>query len=384
VFKAINKDWRGASMRIGVPREIKQAERRVGLTPTSVRELTGRGHEVLLETEAGSGIGATDDHYRASGATVTNDVEKVWGIADMVVKVKEPQLVERARLRADQILFTYLHLAPDRDQTLDLIASLASCIAYETVTDSSGGLPLLAPMSRVAGRLAVQAGASALETVHGGAGILIGGVPGVPPARVVIIGGGVVGENAAEIAVGMGADVHVLDLDPTVLDHLEQRFGASITTITSNRTTIEQEVLEADLVIGAVLVAGAKAPKLVTAEIIGRMKPGSVVVDVAIDQGGCFETSRPTTHAEPTFVVDDVVHYCVANMPGVVPQTSTRALNDATLPRVVSLADQGLDALRTDPHLRRGLNVHKGMVTEPEVAASVGVDYVAAEDALEI
>ena len=371
-------------MRIGVPREVKQAERRVGLTPASVRELTGRGHEILVETEAGSGIGATDDHYQAAGATVTSDVGQVWDSAKMIVKVKEPQSIERARLCEGQILFTYLHLAPDHEQTHDLIASQASCIAYETVTDGKGGLPLLAPMSRVAGRLAVQAGASALETVHGGAGILIGGVPGVPPARVVIIGGGVVGENAAEIAVGMGANVHVLDLDPVVLDHLEQRFGASITTITSNGTTIEEEVLQADLVIGAVLVAGAKAPKLVTADIIGRMNPGSVVVDVAIDQGGCFETSRPTTHAEPTFVVDEVVHYCVANMPGVVPQTSTRALNDATLPRVVLLADRGLDALRNDPHLRRGLNVHKGMVTEAEVAASIGVEYVSAEVALGI
>ena len=371
-------------MRIGVPREVKQAERRVGLTPTSVRELTGRSHEVLVETEAGLGIGATDDHYQAAGAIVVDDVEQVWANTEMIVKVKEPQLVERARLCDGQILFTYLHLAPDHEQAHDLIASQASCIAYETVTDSDGGLPLLAPMSRVAGRLAVQAGASALETVHGGAGILIGGVPGVPPARVTIIGGGVVGENAAEIAVGMGANVHVLDLDPVVLDHLEQRFGASITTITSNESTIEEEVLQADLVIGAVLVAGAKAPKLVTADLISRMKAGSVVVDVAIDQGGCFETSRPTTHAEPTFLVDGVVHYCVANMPGVVPRTSTRALNDATLPRVVSLADRGLDALRSDPYLRRGLNVHKGMVTEAEVAYSLGVEYVTTEAALKI
>jgi alanine dehydrogenase len=379
-----NGDRRGVIMRIGVPREVKQAERRVGLTPASVRELTGRGHEVLVETEAGLGIGATDDHYQVAGATVVDDVEEVWANAEMVVKVKEPQLVERARLWDGQILFTYLHLAPDHDQAHELIASQASCIAYETVTDSDGGLPLLAPMSRVAGRLAVQAGASALETVHGGAGILIGGVPGVPPAHVTIIGGGVVGENAAEIAVGMGANVHVLDLDPVVLDHLEQRFGASITTITSNGSTIEEEVLQADLVIGAVLVAGAKAPKLVTADVISRMKAGSVVVDVAIDQGGCFETSRPTTHAEPTFLVDEVVHYCVANMPGVVPRTSTRALNDATLPRVVSIAERGLDALRSDPYLRRGLNVHKGMVTEPEVADSLGVDYVTTEAALKI
>ncbi|MDG2112364.1 MAG: alanine dehydrogenase, partial [Actinomycetota bacterium] len=350
-------------MLIGLPSEIKQAERRVGLTPPSVRTLVDSGHCVMVEQGAGVGILAADDDYTAAGADVVAEAAAVWDQAEMIVKVKEPQFEERSQLSPGQLLFTYLHLAPDPDQTHDLVASGATCVAYETVTDPRGGLPLLAPMSRVAGRLAVQAGASALETVHGGGGILIGGVPGVPPARVVIIGGGVVGENAAEIAIGMGADVRVLDIDPWTLDHLEQRFGAGVTTVTSTKVALEAEVLDADLVIGAVLVVGAKAPKLVTADMIRGMRAGSVVVDVAIDQGGCFETSRPTTHAEPTYLVDDVVHYCVANMPGVVPQTSTRALNDATLPRVLALAEHGLDALRRDEHLRNGLNVHAGAVT---------------------
>ncbi len=363
-------------MLIGLPAEIKQAERRVGLTPASVRTLVESGHSVLVQQGAGSGILATDADYAAAGAEIVADPALIWTDTDMVVKVKEPQPHERALLGQGQILFTYLHLAPDPDQTHDLMASGATCVAYETVTGPRGGLPLLAPMSRVAGRLAVQAGASALETVHGGAGILIGGVPGVPPARVVIIGGGVVGENATEIAIGMGADVRVLDVDPWTLDHLEQRFAAAVTTVTSTRVSIEDEVLAADLVIGAVLVRGAKAPRLVTEDMVRAMRPGSVLVDVAIDQGGCFETSRPTTHAEPTFLLHDVVHYCVANMPGIVPQTSTRALNDATMPHVIALADHGLDALRRDEHLRNGLNVHAGVVTEPEVAASVGETHV--------
>jgi len=366
----------GGFVLIGLPAEIKQAERRVGLTPASVRAVVDNGHRVLVESGAGAGILATDSDYTAAGAEIVGDAASLWSDAELIVKVKEPQPEERSQLSEGQILFTYLHLAPDPDQTHDLMASGATCVAYETVTGPRGGLPLLAPMSRVAGRLSVQAGASALETVHGGAGILIGGVPGVPPARVVIIGGGVVGENAAEIAIGMGADVRVLDIDPWTLDHLEQRFGASVTTVTSTRVSIEAEVLAADLVIGAVLVRGAKAPKLVTADMVAGMSAGSVVVDVAIDQGGCMETSRPTTHAEPTYVVDDVVHYCVANMPGIVPQTSTRALNDATLPRVLALADRGVDALRADEHLRNGLNVHRGMITEPEVAASIGEDFV--------
>ena len=363
-------------MLVGLPNEIKPGERRVGLTPSSVRELVHHGHKVLVESGAGKGIGAYDADYEAVGAQVASNVASIWESAELIVKVKEPQSQERSQLSAGQILFTYLHLAPDPQQTNDLISSGATAVAYETVTDQRGGLPLLAPMSRVAGRLAVQAGASALETVHGGAGILIGGVPGVPGARVAILGGGVVGENAAEIAIGMGARVRVLDVNPQVLDHLEQRFGAGISTITSTRVTIEHEVLEADLVIGAVLVTGDRAPKLVTAEMVAQMRPGSVMVDVAIDQGGCFETSHPTTHAEPTFVVDGVVHYCVANMPGAVPLTSTRALNDATLPRVLALADYGLAALRQDEYLRAGLNVHNGMVTEPRVASSLGLDFV--------
>ncbi|MXX41600.1 MAG: alanine dehydrogenase [Acidimicrobiales bacterium] len=361
-------------MLIGLPRELKAGEQRVGLTPHAVRELVLHDHQVLVESGAGAGIRVSDAEYEASGALI-GSCSEVWKKSELVVKVKEPQASERKMLGEGQILFAYLHLAPDPDQTSDLVDSGAACVAYETVTDSRGGLPLLAPMSRVAGRLAVQAGAWALETAHGGIGLLIGGVPGVPPARVVIIGGGVVGENAAEIAIGMGADVRVLDIDPAALDHLEQRFGASVVTVTSTRTTVETEVLGADLVIGAVLVTGARAPKLVTAEMISQMRPGSVVVDVAIDQGGCFETSKPTTHAEPTFVVDGIVHYCVANMPGAVPVTSTRALSDATLPRVLSIAENGLDALRTDPHLRAGLNVYKGHVTEPHVAAALDLPY---------
>ena len=361
-------------MLIGLPRELKAGEQRVGLTPHAVRELVLHDHQVLVESGAGAGIRVPDDEYEAAGALI-GGCSEVWEKSELVVKVKEPQASERKMLSEGQMLFAYLHLAPDPDQTSDLVDSGAACVAYETVTDSRGGLPLLAPMSRVAGRLAVQAGAWALETAHGGIGLLIGGVPGVPPARVVIIGGGVVGENAAEIAIGMGADVRVLDIDPAALDHLEQRFGASVVTVTSSRATVETEVLGADLVIGAVLVTGARAPKLVTADLISQMRPGSVVVDVAIDQGGCFETSKPTTHADPTFVVDDVVHYCVANMPGAVPVTSTRALSDATLPRVLAIAENGLDALRIDPHLRAGLNVYKGQVTEPHVAAALDLPY---------
>ena len=363
-------------MLIGLPSELKAGERRVGLTPHAVRELVLHDHRVLVESGAGVGIGVTDSDYRAVGAAIAECGADVWKTAQLIVKVKEPQPSERQMLSEGQILFAYLHLAPDPEQTADLVSSGAACVAYETVTDSRGGLPLLAPMSRVAGRLAVQAGAWALETTHGGAGILIGGVPGVPPARVVIIGGGVVGENAAEIAIGMGADVRVLDLNPEVLDHLEQRFGASVVTVTSTRGTVESEVLGADLVIGAVLVTGDRAPKLVTAEMIRKMRDGSVVVDVAIDQGGCFETSRPTTHAEPIFVHDGVVHYCVTNMPGAVPLTATRALSDATLPRVLAIAEHGLDALRADPHLRAGLNVHRGQITEPHVAAAMGAPYI--------
>jgi alanine dehydrogenase len=301
----------------------------------------------------------------------------------MILKVKEPQSNEREMLRRDQILFTYLHLAPDPEQARDLVESGAICIAYETVTDNNGGLPLLAPMSRVAGRLSVQAGATALESVHGGAGILLGGIPGVVPAKVVVIGGGVVGENAIDVALGMGGDVTVLDNNVDVLDHLGRHFGPALTTIYSTASALDEAVIEADLVIGAVLVKGARAPKLVTADMVSRMRPGSVLVDVAIDQGGCFETSHATTHTEPTYVVDDVVHYCVANMPGAVPRTSTSALNTVTLPRVVALATKGVQqALADDPHLRNGLNVCGGMVTDRAVAHDLGYEYVKPTTAL--
>ncbi len=363
-------------MRVGVPVETKPGELRVGLTPASVAEVVAHGHEVLIERGAGAGIRADDAAYEAAGAQMVADAADVWASADLVVKVKEPQPAERAQLRRGQIVFGYLHLAPDPAQTADLLASGVTGVAYETVTDARGGLPLLAPMSRVAGRLAVQAGAAALESTHGGAGLLIGGVPGVPPARVVVIGGGAAGENAVEIAIGMGGDVRVLDINPATLDHLEQRFGSAVVTVTSTRHTLEREVVAADLVIGAVLVPGSATPKLVSEEHIRQMRSGSVVVDVAIDQGGCFATSRPTTHAEPTFIVDGVVHYCVANMPGAVPTTATQALNDATLPRVLALADGGLDALRADAHLLAGLNVHEGVLTEEHVAAALGYDWV--------
>jgi len=363
-------------MRIGCPREIKEAERRVGLTPTSVRELVTHGHEVVVEKGAGTGIGATDLDYATAGAAIEADVERVWGSADLIVKVKEPQAAERARLRPDQALFTYLHLAPDPAQTNDLLASGATCIAYETVTDAHGGLPLLAPMSQVAGRMSIQAGAFALEAPQGGAGLLLGGVPGVPSARVVVIGGGVVGENAIEMAVGLGAQVTVLDRDLDVLGRLARRFGAELETVYSTTAALEHLVVNADLVIGAVLIRGARAPKLVTTEMVTQMRGGSVLVDVAIDQGGCFETSRPTTHSEPTYLFDDVVHYCVANMPGAVPKTSTYALNNATLPFTLAIADKGVsEALRDDVHLRSGLNVHRGLLTEQQVADAQGLDY---------
>ena len=362
-------------MLVGTPAEIKSAEKRVGLTPASVRELVARGHGVLVERGAGAGVGATDADYLAAGAELAADAADVWARAELVVKVKEPQAAERALLRPGQALFCYLHLAPDPDQTRDLVASGAICIAYETVTDARGRLPLLAPMSQVAGRMSIQAGAHALESAQGGAGVLLGGVPGVRAGRVVVIGGGVVGENAAEMAVGLGAEVAVVDRDLDVLAHLEQRFGAGVATVYSTRTAVEDLVSDADLVIGAVLVKGARAPKLVTEEMVRTMRTGSVLVDVAIDQGGCFETSRPTTHAAPTYVLHDVVHYCVANMPGAVPRTSTFALNNATLPFVLALADAGpVEAMRRDPHLRSGLNVAAGLVTEPHVAEALGYE----------
>jgi len=370
-------------MLIGVPKEIKNHEYRVGLTPASVKELALNGHEILVETCAGQGIGSSDADYERAGARVAASAEEVFAGAEMVVKVKEPQAAERAMLRPGQVLFTYLHLAPDGDQTRDLVASGAVCIAYETVTSPRGGLPLLAPMSEVAGRLAVQAGARCLERVHGGKGMLLGGVPGVSPAKVVIVGGGVVGTHAAHIAIGMGADVWVIDRSTEALKALWRQFGRSLSTLYSTRTTIEEQIHSADLVIGGVLIPGAAAPKLVSADMIRNMQAGSVAVDVAIDQGGCFETSKATTHADPTYIVDDVVHYCVANIPGAVPRTSTHALNNVTLPHVLALADKGYrQALLDDPHLRNGLNVHRGNITIREVADNLGYDYQPAETAL--
>ena len=356
-------------MLIGVPREIKCQEYRVGLTPASVRELSAHGHRVVVEHDAGAGINTADSLYVAAGASIVSDAEELFARAEMIVKVKEPQAVERRRLKPGQILFTYLHLAPDPEQTRDLIESGAICIAYETVTAPGGGLPLLAPMSEVAGRMSVQAGAHNLEKTQGGMGILLGGVAGVPPAKIVILGAGVVGANAALMAVGSGAQVVVLDRNSDALRRIEARFGARTTTVFSNRDNIERHVLSADLVIGAVLIPGAAAPKLVSRQTVSAMKPGAVVVDVAIDQGGCFETSHPTTHADPIYVVDRVVHYCVANMPGGVPRTSTFALNNATLPYVLELADHGYRrALQDHPHLRAGLNVYCGKITCREVA----------------
>jgi alanine dehydrogenase len=370
-------------MLIGVPREIKLREARVGLVPASVRELTAHRHGVIVETNAGAGIGAGDDDYRAAGASIVADAREIWQRAELIVKVKEPQPAERKLLRRGQTLFSYLHLAPDRAQTLDLIASGATCIAYETVTSPAGGLPLLAPMSEVAGRMAVQVGAHFLEGPQGGEGILLGGVPGVAPAKVVILGAGTVGTHAAAIALGMQAEVRVLDHRADNLRRLWQLFGARLSTAVSTREAIEQHVASADLAIGAVLVAGAAAPELVSAATVRKMRRGAVIVDVAIDQGGCFETSRPTTHDAPTFVVDGVVHYCVTNMPGAVPRTSAYALNNATLPFVLALAEQGIArALAEDPGLRAGLNVHAGQVTHRAVADALGLPYTEALEAL--
>ena len=370
-------------MIVGAPKEIKNAERRVGLTPASVRELVAHGHEVIVETDAGIGIMASDDDYRAVGAEIAPTAAEVWDRATLIVKVKEPQAVERARLRPDHVLFTYLHLAPDPDQTKDLVASGATCIAYETVTDDRGGLPLLAPMSQVAGRMSIQAGAHCLEAPHGGAGLLLGGVPGVHSASVVVIGGGVVGEHAIQMAAGLGSNVTVLDNNVDVLAKLARRFSVALETVYSTRTSLEKYVLNADLVVGAVLVKGDRAPQLVSADMVSRMRTGSVLVDVAIDQGGCFETSHATTHTEPTYVVDGTVHYCVANMPGAVPKTSTAALNAVTLPRALALANKGVrQALADDPHLRNGLNVCRGNVTDKAVAHDLGYEYVDPTEAL--
>ena len=368
-------------MRIGVPKEIKTHEYRVGLTPAGLRELIGHGHEVLVERGAAAGIGIDDDAYTAAGARL-GSVDDVFS-AELIVKVKEPQPVEIARLHAGQVLFTYLHLAADPEQTKGLMRSGATCIAYETVTDRNGALPLLAPMSEVAGRMSVQVGAHCLEKERGGAGILLGGVPGVAPARVVVLGGGVSGTNAARMAVGLEASVVILDKSLPRLKELDLQFGPRATTLFATAAEIEHAVIAADLVIGAVLVPGAAAPKLVSREMVRAMRPGSVVVDIAIDQGGCFETSRPTTHSEPTYVEEGVVHYCVTNMPGAVARTSTFALTNATLPFVIALAGKGWrGAIADDPHLRDGLNIHVGKVTHAAVAHDLGLAHVAADTLL--
>ena len=370
-------------MRVGTVREIKNHEYRVGLTPESACELVAHGHEVWVETGAGLGIGASDKDYEAQGAQIKATADTIFAGCEMIVKVKEPQAIERAMLREGQILYTYLHLAPDPEQTADLVRSGVTAIAYETVTGPGGALPLLKPMSQVAGRMSIQAGATALEKAHGGRGVLLGGVPGVMPGKVVVIGGGVVGFNAAQMAVGLGADVTILDRSPDALERLGIHFESRAKTRFSSKANLADSVADADLVIGAVLIPGAAAPKLVSRSMLRTMKAGAVLVDVAIDQGGCFETSHATTHDNPTFVVDGVVHYCVANMPGAVARTSTYALNNVTLPHALAIADKGWQvALRDDPHLAKGLNVHAGKVTYEAVAADLGYDYVPVSDVL--
>lgn len=370
-------------MKIGVPKEIKNNEYRVGLTPGGAYELVHHGHKVMVETNAGSGIGLEDEDYAAAGAEIVGSAKEIFERAEMIIKVKEPQPVECKMLAEGQILFTYLHLAPDPEQTRLLVESGCTAIAYETVTDADGGLPLLAPMSEVAGRLSIQAGAHCLEKRQGGNGTLLGGVPGVVPAKVLVIGGGVAGENAARIAMGMGATVAVMDISIPRLAELDALYGPRLMTIFSKRDMLDQYVTQADLVVGSVLIPGAAAPKLVTRQHLKAMRKGTVVVDIAIDQGGCFETSKATTHQDPTYVVDDVVHYCVANMPGAVPRTSTFALANATLPFAISLADKGYKkALSENPHFMHGLNVHAGKVTYEAVARDLGYDYVDAAKAI--
>jgi alanine dehydrogenase len=372
-------------MLVGVTCEIKDNEFRVGLTPSAVRELVSHGHKVVVQAGAGEAIDLNDDNYRAAGAEIVPDAADVYRRADLVVKVKEPQPSEIAMLREGQILFTYLHLAPDRPQTEGLIKSGCVAIAYETVTDERGGLPLLAPMSEVAGRMCIQAGAHALEREAGGRGILLGGVPGVPPAKVVVLGGGVVGMNALRMALGLEADVTVIDKSLPRLKELDLAFAPALKTRYATTDAIEESVLTADLVIGAVLTPGGTAPRIVTREMVRSMRRGTVVVDVSIDQGGCFETSRPTTHSNPTYVVDGVVHYCVTNMPGAVARTSTFALNNATLPFTLALADKGYrPAMEADCHLRDGLNVIAGKVTHEAVAAAHGLEFVPPEQALSL
>jgi len=362
-------------MKVGVPREIKADEYRVGLTPTAAREYVTHGHQVLVEAGAGAGAGYSDDAYRRAGASILPDAEAVFAQAGMIVKVKEPQAVEWARLTPDHILFTYLHLAPDPAQTEGLLKSGCAAIAYETVTDPQGGLPLLAPMSEVAGRIAVFSAGETLLKHNGGMGLLLSGVPGVPPARICVLGGGVVGTNAARMAAGLGAEVVVLERSIPRMRVLDDMFLGRVLTRYSSTDAVEEEVLKADVVIGAVLTAGAAAPKLVRREHLSRKKPGSVLVDVSIDQGGCFETSRPTTHLDPTYTIDGVVHYCVANMPGAAPRTSSEALGHATLPFGLQLADKGLEALKTNRHLAKGLNVLAGQITHPAVAEALGKPF---------
>ena len=372
-------------MRIGVPKEIKNHEYRVGMTPAAVRELTSRGHEVFVETMAGDGIGLADETYTRVGAKILKTADEVFASADMIVKVKEPQPVEIKRLTPKHTLFTYLHLAPDPEQTKGLLDSGAVCIAYETVTDARGGLPLLAPMSEVAGRMSIQAGAHSLEKAQGGRGMLLGGVPGVPAAKVVVLGGGVVGTNAARMAMGLEAHVTILDVSLHRLNELDLQFGAMLNTIFSTIDAVEEYVTGADLVIGGVLLPGAAAPKLITRKMVSQMKKGSVIVDVAIDQGGCAETSHATTHADPTYIVDGVVHYAVANMPGAVARTSTFALNNATMPFTIQLAQKGAEqAMKDNPHLRAGLNVYKGTLTYKAVADAQNLPFKSAEAVLGI
>jgi alanine dehydrogenase len=370
-------------MRLGVPKEIKVAEHRVGLTPESVRELTGRGHQVLVQSGAGAGIGAGDAAYRAAGAAVVAGPQEIFGDAELVVKVKEPLAAERAMLRPGQALFTYLHLAPDPAQARELLASGAIAIAYETVTAPEGGLPLLAPMSEIAGRMAVQVAAHYLEMPHGGRGVLLPGATGVAPASVLVLGAGVVGANAARLAARMGAQVRVLSRSEASLRRLAAGLDVAVQTGRASPAVIADALRAADAVIGAALVPGELAPRLVNRADLGNMQKGAVLVDVSIDQGGCFETSRPTTHADPVYALEGIVHYCVANMPGAVPRTSTYALNLATLPFVLALAEAGiLPALRADPHLRNGLTVCRGAITRAEVAAALGYPYVQSDDAL--
>lgn len=369
-------------MIVGIPKEIKNHEYRIGMTPAGVRELTHFGHEVLVETNGGLEIGFENGDYEAAGARIIDTPDEIFATAEMIIKVKEPQPNECRMLRPGQLLFTYLHLAPDPEQTKLLLASGCTAIAYETVTGFKGGLPLLAPMSEVAGRMSIQAGAHHLEKAQGGNGMLLGGVPGVEAAKVLVVGGGVVGANAARMAVGMGAQVTILDRSIERLQQLDDLFHGRVATVYSTHDAVERFALDADLVVGAVLIPGASAPKLLTREHVKAMKKGAVLVDVAIDQGGCFETSHATTHQDPTYVVDDVVHYCVANMPGGVARTSTMALTNATLPYAIHLANKGLDALRADPHLRDGLNVHAGKVTYKAVSEAMGLEYFPADSVL--